>query len=264
MVDKTTIPWADYTWNPWQGCKKISPGCKYCYMYRDMDRYKLDGNIIRRSADATFNKPLKMDKYKTVFTCSWSDFFLEQADAMRDDAWEIIRKTPHLVYLILTKRPENINARLPKFWKELNNVYLGVSIENSDQLPRWESLTRSVGTEKTFISFEPLLGPITLKDRFTLKNLPSWVIIGGESGNDHGKHVFRPCQTAWILPVMSYFQFFNVPVFIKQMGSEIAKLQHYNDRKGENPSEWHEAYRKREFPEFDYKDSNGTQSDLFG
>lgn len=40
MGDKTGIQWTDATWNPWHGCIKISPGCKYCYMYRDKKRYR--------------------------------------------------------------------------------------------------------------------------------------------------------------------------------------------------------------------------------
>ena len=26
-------------WNPWHGCTKISPGCKYCYVYRQDEMY---------------------------------------------------------------------------------------------------------------------------------------------------------------------------------------------------------------------------------
>jgi len=57
---------------------------------------------IQTSGFATSDKAAKT----LVFTCSWSDWFHADADAWRDEAWDIIRRTPHLTYQILTKRPE--------------------------------------------------------------------------------------------------------------------------------------------------------------
>lgn len=101
---KTNIEWTDITWNPWQGCIKTSPACDNCYMFADKKRFGQKGSDIYRSSDTTFNKPLKIKENAKVFTCSWSDFFLKEADPWRDEAWDIIRKTPHLTYQILTKR----------------------------------------------------------------------------------------------------------------------------------------------------------------
>src|SRR3990167_11527130 len=110
MSDKTHINWTEATWNPWHGCIKVSPGCKNCYMYREKNRYGQDPAVVVRSKPATFNAPLKWKEPARVFTCSWSDFFIKQADPWRDEAWDIIYQTPHLTYLILTKRPERIEA----------------------------------------------------------------------------------------------------------------------------------------------------------
>lgn len=75
MTSNSSIEWTNDTWNPWQGCIKISPGCKNCYMYRDKRRYGQDPRDIVRSKPSTFNSPLTKYKGPLVFTCSWSDFF---------------------------------------------------------------------------------------------------------------------------------------------------------------------------------------------
>src|SRR5215471_14511862 len=101
---KTTgISWTDATWNPWVGCEHVSPGCDNCYMFTDMRRYGSNPEAIRRSK-TKFKDPLKWAQNRQryghinkIFTCSWSDFFIGDADEWRDDAWNIIRRTPMLV-----------------------------------------------------------------------------------------------------------------------------------------------------------------------
>jgi protein gp37 len=133
MSESTDISWTDATINFWQGCRKISPGCKFCYMFRDKEtRFGQDGNVIAKVSDRTINKTLKaLTKPSKIFTCSWSDFFIKEADEWRDDAWKIIRDNPQHQWQILTKRPENIENHLPKNWGYgYENVWLGVSIED--------------------------------------------------------------------------------------------------------------------------------------
>lgn len=162
MGKNSKIEWTHATWNPWYGCKKISPGCQHCYMYREMTRYNtFDPYTVTRSK-TTFRNPLKWKEPQLVFTCSWSDFFIQDADAWRAEAWEIIRQTPHLIYQILTKRPENIPDRLPDDWGSgYPNVYLGVSVENADYLWRILCLYRIPAT-LYWVSLEPLLGPLNI------------------------------------------------------------------------------------------------------
>jgi len=73
-------------------------------MFRDMARYGWNPRQIRRSK-TRFDEPRKLREPTPIFTCSWSDFFIQDADAWRSEAWEIIRQTPQHTYLILTKRP---------------------------------------------------------------------------------------------------------------------------------------------------------------
>lgn len=160
-------------------------------MYRDKERYGQDPTRVVRSSPVTFRKPLSWKAPAYVFTCSWSDFFIEDADAWRDEAWDIIRKTPHLTYQILTKRPENIPDRLPKGWGEgWPNVWLGVSTENQEYAEKRIPLLLAVPANTRFLSCEPLLGPLDLTKWLCGGFPPSWgypnelhwIIAGGESG----------------------------------------------------------------------------------
>lgn len=171
------IEWTEATWNPWHGCNKVSPGCKNCYMYRDKARYGQDPGTVARSK-TTFFDPLRWAEPKLVFACSWSDWFIEQADEWRAEAWEVIRGCPHHTFQILTKRPERILENLPTDWdKGWANVWLGVSIESQAYLERMAILS-TVPAQIRFVSAEPLLGPIELD----LDGTIHWVITGGESG----------------------------------------------------------------------------------
>ena len=164
MGSKTAISWTEATVNFWTGCIKVSPACKYCYMYRDKERYMIDPTIVMRTKDATFNQALSWKEQKKIFTCSWSDFFIEQADQWRDDAWKIIKSTPQHKWQILTKRPERIKQCLPKDWNDgYDNVWLGVSVENQDMANLRIPILLEVPAKVRFLSCEPLLEPVDLE-----------------------------------------------------------------------------------------------------
>lgn len=211
MGNQTGIEWTERTWNPWMGCTKVSPGCAHCYMFRERARYGKDPSVVVRSK-TTFDAPLgwqRGDGSGLVFTCSWSDWFHEGADAWRAEAWEIVRSTPHLTYQILTKRPERILANLP--WGEYGdpwpNVWLGVSVENQRHAFR-ASMLATVPAVVRFISAEPLLGPV----RLPLGGI-HWVIAGGESGGEA-----RPMELDWARTIRDQCLEANVPFFLKQLG----------------------------------------------
>lgn len=153
MTKNSLIQWTKLTWNPWHGCKKVSPGCKFCYMYRDKARYNQNPVIVQRSRQETFNSPLKWREPGFVFTCSWSDFFIDEADKWRQNAWDIIRRTPHLIYQILTKRPERIKQCLPPDWGDgWQNVWLGTSVENQKNIQSpGSNIGRHSSTRSVFV-----------------------------------------------------------------------------------------------------------------
>lgn len=248
MAKESKIQWTDGTWNPWHGCKKVSPGCKYCYMYRDKDRYGQDPTKVLRSK-AKFNEPLKWDEPRLVFTCSWSDWFIEEADEWRDEAWKIIRDTPQHTYQILTKRPKRIKDNLPEDWGDgYDNVWLGVSIENNNALNRLRYF-HNIPAKVRFASIEPLIESIDEIELYVVQRFIDWAIIGGESGNDTGKYRYRPCELHWIENIIETLKMDNIPVFVKQLGTHLAKELNLNDRHGGDISEWPEHIQIREMPE---------------
>lgn len=275
MSENTAIQWADHSWNPWTGCHKVSSGCKFCYMMRDKEKYGKNGDRVARSK-TVFDAPLKWKDAARVFSCSWSDWFIEEADQWRSEAWEIIKKCPHLTFMILTKRPDRIKDHLPADWGGgYPNVWLGVSVENQKAAEVRIPLLMKVPAAVRFLSCEPLLTEIDITN-WGIKNgysVPtryqsmngneigiewtdpgdkfigvSWVIIGGESGNDNGKWLYRTCEMEWIYKIINQCKDAGVPVFVKQMGTDISKRVGYKDRHGGDMEEWPEELQIRQFP----------------
>lgn len=249
-MQNSFIEWTDDSSNFWMGCSKVSAGCKFCYMERIMG-VKASKRIWRTS-DAKFYAPLKWLEPRMIFTCSMSDFFIKEADGWRADAWDVIRKTPHHTWQILTKRPERILECLPADWGEgWKNVWLGTSIENQDHLHRATSLA-NIPAHIRFISAEPLLGEIDLnKDEHGKAVLEKfhWCIIGGESGYEKGPHGYRECKLEWMEKLVNDLSASQIKVFIKQMGTHLSKLTKMKDYKGGEWNKFPENLKIREYPE---------------
>ena len=243
MSKISKIQWTDGSWNPWHGCKQVSPGCKYCYMFRDKNQYGQVPTVVNRSK-TRFDAPFKWDEPKLIFTCSWSDWFIEDADEWRDEAWEVIRDTPQHTYQILTKRPERIRENLPEWFDEISDrVLLGVSIEGPGQVDRLDYL-RGLPC-KNFASFEPLIAKVQWDERMCDLD---WVIIGGESGNDNGQWIYRPMALDWMEHLLKNSKGNHVPCFIKQLGTHQSKQLKLHDRHGGKMEEWPNHLKVREFP----------------
>ncbi|MDR3551259.1 MAG: DUF5131 family protein [Candidatus Babeliales bacterium] len=281
MGNKSEIQWTDATWNVARGCKKVDKDCKYCYMYRQSlnnTRYFADQVTKTKTV---FTLPLHYkettsqcwDGNPLIFTSSLTDFFIEEIDEYRHEAWEIIRKCPHLTFQILTKRPERITACLPPDWGDgWDNVWLGTSVGSMEGIKRIDYML-GVRCKTRFLSLEPLHGLLDLeypKEIFPTgpqiccnghecgcMGLPvdppiiygfDWVIVGGESGNDNGKYKYRPCNLSWIEGIISLCKQFMVPVFVKQVGTYLAKEMQMSERNGGNFDEFPKSIQFREFP----------------
>lgn len=264
MGNNTGIGWTDHTLNIWTGCTKISPGCKFCYMYRDKERYGLDPTIIMPVSDKTINQVLKKAKPgEKVFINSWSDFCISDpaVDKLRDKAWAIIKSRPDLIFQILTKRADNIVNCLPEDWGNgdaYSNVWFGVSIESNEYLGRLQQIFDALHNPnrkyKIFVSFEPLLGPITLLNdsvvtQHIFETMVDWVIIGGESGNDTGNYRYRPCELVWIIQLLVECNLKNKPAFFKQTGTYLAKKYELESRHGSHFDEWPSTLKIQQFPQ---------------
>ena len=187
MAKTSGISWTHSTWNSWLGCDKVAPECAKCYIDRTLRKqFRAPWGTLYLTK--TWGEPAKWQaelkpkrRAMRVFTCSESDFFHAKADAWRPQAWGVIRDTPNLVYLILTKRPARIARHLPPDWP-YRNVWLGVSTGCQQTLNKMDALRQiPIHPEAVhFISAEPLLESL-----FPVINLDGfgWVIAGGESGS---------------------------------------------------------------------------------
>lgn len=224
MAENSGIEWTHHTFNPWIGCTKVSPACDNCYA-EAWDKRGLQGGPARwgphaiRTRTKTWGNPVKWNRKAgregrrcRVFCASLADVFDNHKSIRpqwRHDLWTLIRQTPNLDWLMLTKRPQNIARFLPDDWGDgYANVWLGTSTENrTEMLRRGEYLSR-IPARVTFWSAEPLLGDLGI---IPVGIMPSWVITGGENGSN-----FRPVDPDWFRGLRDQCATAGVPFLFKQ------------------------------------------------
>lgn len=245
MGKKTGIAWTDSTWNYFTGCESISAGCLNCYAHTFAKRWEgLAGNYFETGFAPT-NRPQKMDfprtlkTHKKIFTLSMSDVFYKEIPyEVTEKSFAVMRECQWHVFQILTKRPEPMRRLIPKLMPDtLPNVWIGVTIEDNASLWRIPMLLETPAAIR-FLSIEPL---IEYPKDLDVRGL-DWVIVGGESG-----HNSRPMKLEWVRDIRDICQKNNVPFFFKQLGNVLAK-EIGATNKGEDPSEWPEDIRIRNFP----------------
>jgi protein gp37 len=190
MAEESGISWTDATFNPWIGCTRVSPACDRCYAARDNERRKwVDGwggpglPPSPRRRTKTWGEPLKWNRKAAlsgrprVFCASLADVFDNEVEqAWRDDLWQLLRETPNLRWILLTKRIGNARKMLPADWP-FANAGLMSTLENQEVWDRdWPKLAATPATWRG-VSAEPLLSRIDIGDA-----RPDWIITGGESG----------------------------------------------------------------------------------
>ena len=214
MAQNSKIEWTESTWNPVTGCTKISAGCKNCYAERMALRLRAAGSPnYANGFKVTLHPhaleiPLRWKQPRMIFVNSMSDLFHKDVPFdFISKVFDVMRRASHHRFQILTKRSRRLlklSSRL--IWPE--NVWMGVTVENADCTFRIDDLRDTRATIK-FISFEPLLGPITNID---LKGI-DWVIVGGESGPKS-----RPMKPKWATDIRDRCLSTGVPFFFKQWG----------------------------------------------
>lgn len=228
----TKIEWTEKVWNPSIGCDKVSAGCKFCYAEVFAKRLKAMGLKDYKEGFA-FNllphrleEPLKIKKPTKFFVNSMSDLFHEEMPfEYLDMIFNIITKTPHHIYQILTKR-DNIMLRYFSSTQRIvpQNVWLGVSVENAAFKKRIDSL-RKIQANIRFISFEPLIGSV---GKLNLDGI-HWAIVGGESG-----YRARKIKVEWIDEIFGQCKEQGTAFFFKQWGSwgadEVKRSKKKNGR----------------------------------
>lgn len=192
-MTKSGVPWADYRWNPIEGCTKISEGCQNCYAASFAHRFGRPWGTPVFHPEKLI-EPMNTRKGGRVFVCSTSDFFHEKCEPIWQDriGLEIAKHTRH-TFLILTKRPQGIGAWIDRMMNDglwpMPNLWLGVTAENQQRLD--ERLPYLHGTHGVrFVSVEPMIGPVSIEWSHVQ---PDWVICGPENGPKK-----RPCNPEWI------------------------------------------------------------------
>ena len=271
MGENSKIEWTDHTFNGWLGCAKVSEACRNCYAEGWAKRW---GNADlwrgrrQRTSEANWKKPLKWNEQAKaagvrakVFCASLADVFelygprkptltasdVEMRATMeewRADLWQLIRDTPHLDWLLLTKRPENIANMLPPDWGTgYENVWLGTTVENQRRADERLPHILKVPAVIRFVSVEPMGGPIDIEQFKQCTECSSfvrdygstpssgdgeecgncgnqswrlrihWVIAGGESGPNAS-----PSHPDWFRSLRDQCEETGVAYMFKQWG----------------------------------------------
>lgn len=254
MAEHSNIEWTDHTFNPWTGCTKVSPGCDGCYAEAWSKR---SGSVQwgpraerRRTTPGNWRKPLIWQKHhglfeaqhgrrQRVFCASLADVFDNTVPPVwRADLFDLIRATPNLDWLLLTKRIGNAwkmmadacgvsmaSAVLP-----LPNVWLGATVVSQAEVERDVHQLLAIPAAVHFLSIEPMLGPIDLErprpgpdldqgggqmicQPWLIQSGIDWVIAGGESGPGA-----RPMHPSWVRSLRDQCANAGVPFLFKQWG----------------------------------------------
>lgn len=214
MATKTKIEWTECSWNPVTGCTKISEGCQNCYAAKFAKRLKAMGNPRYKNAfDITVHEdlieaPMHWKTPRTIFVNSMSDLFHEKIpDEIICKIFKVMNTADWHTFQVLTKRSERLLV-LSNRLKWTKNIWMGVSVENSDYLYRVDHL-RQIGAWIKFVSAEPLLSDLTGIDFSDIH----WLIVGGESGPGS-----RPINEQWVINLKELALQNKVAFFFKQWG----------------------------------------------
>ena len=257
MSENSKIEWTDHTFNPWWGCQKVGPGCDHCYAealdkrtggahwgpHAERRRTK-DWSGPRRWNKNAAKFMAEHDRRQRVFCASMADVFDNAVPAeWRADLWQVIRETPGLDWLIVTKRIGNAPAMVPPDWPQaFRHVMLLITVVNQQEADRDVPKLLAMPAARRGISAEPLLGPILFTviepDADTTINALTgqiyharddysepgpkidWIIAGGESGANA-----RPMHPEWVRAIRDTCVTFGTAFFFKQWGEFVPRDQ---------------------------------------
>lgn len=216
-MSKSTIEWTSKTWNPTTGCTIFSKECDNCYaktmskrlQAMGQEKYSAGFDVFVEHPSA-LNEPYKWKKPNMVFVNSMSDLFHKdrKIDFLKQ-IFEVMNKTPHNTYQVLTKRDAELARLSPELiWTD--NIWMGVSVGSIASVRKIDRL-RGCDAKNKFLSIEPLIEELPDLDLTGI----DWVILGGESGSGN----IRLMKKEWVLKIKKNCEDQNVPFFFKQWGN---------------------------------------------
>lgn len=212
-------------WNPWHGCVKCSEGCQNCYMYFLDRMHDRNGADIYRTK-ASFRYPLQKDRNGTykiqsgemIRVCMSSDFFLEEADQWRDEAWDIMRKRSDVKFFLLTKRPQRVRECLPKDWGDgWENIFFNVTCENQRRADERIPILLNLPFKHKGIMCAPFIGAVSI-EKYLAGGQIEQVICGGENYDST-----RPCNFDWVKSLSSECAAYDITFCFIETGNLFIK-----------------------------------------
>lgn len=252
----TKIEWANRVWNPVTGCTKVSAGCANCYAERFAKRLQANPKVKGKYSegfrvqchDNELTTPLKWKKQQRIFLCSMGDLFHEDVPFEFIDAvFSVMSDIDQHTYMVLTKRPERmldfyiwkrnkLGFGYGSRWQAKDNVWVGVSAENQDQMLGRVGTLKMVPAAIRFISCEPLLHEILYVPGLDPNDRKiHWIIAGGETGPKA-----RRLNPDWIRNIRNICQETHTPFFFKGYGT-VARINLGRELDGKEYSEFPNA-----------------------
>lgn len=275
MAENSSISWTNHTFNPWVGCQKVGPPCAGCYA-QQLLQHRL-GRVVfgeigggagtrERTSEANWKKPLAWNKQAAgapgqtfVFCASLADVFDNAVPKeWRRDLFDLIRATPNLTWLLLTKRPGNIVKQfadtLPPAADKRDealrqafprNIILMATVASQEEANREVAkLLKAkalLGAALAGLSMEPLLGPVDLTrlDTMAFRGAELLDALRGDLSDflackvgkisaidwvivggetDQGSHKARPADPDWFRSLRDQCAAAGVPFHFKQWG----------------------------------------------
>ena len=210
-------------WNPWHGCHKYSAGCVNCYVYRIDKKHNKDSTIVTKNK--TFNMPIERNKkgeYKVkpgsiIYTCFSSDFFVNDADIWRKEAWKMIKERSDCTFFFLTKRIDRFYDVIPCDWGSgYPNVFIVCTVENQKEADYRLPIFIKAPIKRKAIACAPLLSDIDL-EKYLSSDIEE-VATDGESGMEA-----RVCDYNWIVHLKEQCERKEVKFTFRQTGTKFLK-----------------------------------------
>lgn len=274
MARETKIAWAHGTFNPWRGCTKVSEACRHCYAegWAKRTGKPIWGPDAARehASESYWKQPLKWNEEAAAAGVPFRVFCSSLADVCedRDDLLEprarlmrTIEATPHLTWLLCTKRPENFVRFFGRRWgaEWPKNVWALTTAEDQANADRRIPELLKVPAVVRGVSYEPALGPVNFRpyilrqvmggkyDGALVRGL-HWLIVGGESGGGA-----RPFELNWARDVVKQARDGGAAPFVKQLGARPVfdrdeTTLHLRATKGDDITEWPSDLQVQEFP----------------
>lgn len=251
MAENSEIAWTDHTVNPWWGCAKVSPACANCYAEGVAHRFGGDlwgPDAPRRiRIEAAASEALRYERRAVkqgvrfkVFCASMADFFEDRPDLdlPRLEFLDVIRQTPHLDWLILTKRPDAVQSALLRAFEAVmvdggeiatwlahwldgkppTNVWMGTTVESQEWAQKRLPSLLSIPAARHFVSIEPMLEAVNIAEWLkptAARPRLDWVIVGGESGRNA-----RAMSLLWAISLRTQCATAGVSFFMKQLSEK--------------------------------------------